>query len=263
MTRIQRGYIILGLILVAGVPQAASFDCKRATTLVESTICSDPELSLLDETMLTSYREALVQASDANVIKQQQRSWLKNVRDQCRTADCIKTAYREQIAKLDVHRKVASRNDADDIVMGRCHMDSCWWWKIDSTETVQKQDFDRLVKVAVRTTQAEYDSDYVDRFGYPSSPEAHAKWNDSSECYLFCSRTTPTYLDFDDNENKFVGAIPFDNDGTPWGVTEGVANLYDHVCNGGITPTYSISQRVADMDIEVARPTDLFWYFRQ
>ncbi len=258
---VQTLCFVLGMTLFATVSQGASFDCRKATTLIESAICSDSELSALDEALLESYKAALLNASDNNVIKQEQRSWLKNVRNSCRTADCLKQAYRQRIAELDILRAGSQENAAGNIVMGRCHMDSCWWWQIDSTETVQKQGSERLVKVAVRTTQAEYASDYVDRHGYPNYPEEYARWGDVSTSYLLCSKTTPTYLYFDDDENKYIGAIPFDNDGTPWGVTEGVANLYDHVCNGVITLTYSISQRVADMDIKVAHPTDLFSYF--
>ena len=44
--------LALALLLSAGVGsvgQAASFDCNKATTETEIAICSDPELSALDE----------------------------------------------------------------------------------------------------------------------------------------------------------------------------------------------------------------------
>ena len=44
--------IVLALLLSVGmgsVGSAASFDCNKATTETEIAICSDPELSALDE----------------------------------------------------------------------------------------------------------------------------------------------------------------------------------------------------------------------
>ena len=47
-------FLVLGILLTVGigsVGQAASFDCNRAATETEKAICSDPELSALDELM--------------------------------------------------------------------------------------------------------------------------------------------------------------------------------------------------------------------
>jgi uncharacterized protein len=93
---------VLGTTLFARLSQGASFDCRKATTLIESAICSDSELSALDEALLESYKEVLQNASDDTVIKQEQEFWLKNVRDSCRTADCLKLAYRKRKLTLDI-----------------------------------------------------------------------------------------------------------------------------------------------------------------
>ena len=55
----------LALLLSAGVgsvAKAASFDCNKATTATEIAICSDPELSALDELMGQAYRLAKTSA---------------------------------------------------------------------------------------------------------------------------------------------------------------------------------------------------------
>ena len=44
--------LLIGLMLLVGAPSltlAASFDCDKAATETEIAICSDPELSALDE----------------------------------------------------------------------------------------------------------------------------------------------------------------------------------------------------------------------
>jgi uncharacterized protein len=51
------GYILL----FASWAHAAGFDCTKASTLVEKAICSDSELSKLDDLLMISYKEALGQ----------------------------------------------------------------------------------------------------------------------------------------------------------------------------------------------------------
>ena len=62
----------------------ASFDCKRASTLVEQAICTDPLLSSLDEHLALSYKKALKNSSDKNVLRRAQRSWIKSKRNPCK-----------------------------------------------------------------------------------------------------------------------------------------------------------------------------------
>jgi uncharacterized protein len=95
--------LILGtlfLLSIAGHSYAASFDCGKAASEVEKLICSDAELSKLDESMNEAYQKAL-QRSDlrAQTIKWQ-RLWLKNERDVCKNAQCIKAAYETRIKEL-------------------------------------------------------------------------------------------------------------------------------------------------------------------
>ena len=55
----MRLLLVLSFLLVAGAAQAASFDCKRAATPVERTICADAALSQLDERTVAAYGEAV------------------------------------------------------------------------------------------------------------------------------------------------------------------------------------------------------------
>ena len=55
----MRALLVLSFLLAAGAAQAASFDCKRAATPIERTICADAALSQLDERTVAAYGEAV------------------------------------------------------------------------------------------------------------------------------------------------------------------------------------------------------------
>ncbi|MFL1493627.1 lysozyme inhibitor LprI family protein [Pseudomonas antarctica] len=72
-------------LLCAGTPAwAASFDCKKASTPVELSLCANPELSRLDTTLGEHYRRALgkLQGTPRATLRSDQRAWLKT-RDAC------------------------------------------------------------------------------------------------------------------------------------------------------------------------------------
>lgn len=88
------------LLFVATNATAASFDCARASTLVEQAICNDPELSGLDDSLSDAYRDALQQAPDPALVQATQRRWLSQVRNSCRNAACLRSAYRTRLTEL-------------------------------------------------------------------------------------------------------------------------------------------------------------------
>lgn len=79
---------------------AASFDCNKASTDVEKAICSDSNLSSLDESLSALYKKTLTIHPD---LKASQIEWIKQTR-QCEKdssiADCIKTAYEDRMSYL-------------------------------------------------------------------------------------------------------------------------------------------------------------------
>ena len=258
---LMKNLLMLLLLCQLVTAPAASFDCAKATTLVEKAICADSELSARDVALMAAYKHALVEASDANRLKAEQRAWLKNVRNKCLDVTCLFTAYDQRIAALggkSGSTAKVSRPADPNIVMGRCHMDSCWWWKVASMETVRTGATGRLVKVLARTTSEEFSSDYVDQHGYPGNPQSTATWDVRPlEIYLFCSKTLPAVIEYDKNQRKYRVAIPFDNDGVPWGATEGAANLYAHACNQGRAGTYAINPAFAEAEITLDVPEDI------
>ena len=93
--------LLTAILLGASSTWAASFDCAAAARPIEKTICSDQELSSLDEKLNKSYQSALVKNPE---IKFSQREWLKAL-SLCNTdsnpVDCLRKAFRARIQVLN------------------------------------------------------------------------------------------------------------------------------------------------------------------
>lgn len=90
--------VLPGLVMLTPA-NAASFDCSKASTMVEKTICSDDELSRLDEQLAALYREALVAKMDHKALRQSQREWIAR-RNGCKDRICVNRLYAERISIL-------------------------------------------------------------------------------------------------------------------------------------------------------------------
>lgn len=99
----KRGSALLAVISVSvfgfwGMPvhvSAASFDCGKASTPVETAICGDQRLGSLDQQVAQAYKQA-----GANK-KAQQRAWLK-YRNTCgANIECLTAMYEDRIAFLE------------------------------------------------------------------------------------------------------------------------------------------------------------------
>ena len=85
---------------------AASFDCNKANSVTENIICSDLNISSLDEQMARKYKSALALGSEN--IKKEQREWLKEVRE-CKNNFCLRRLYEERVKSLDEFINAAMR----------------------------------------------------------------------------------------------------------------------------------------------------------
>lgn len=94
-------HIAFGLLMLPLSAYSASFDCEKASTLIENAICNDTELSTLDDSLLFTYKQALAKAGNSENIKQDQKNWLKNTRNKCKNVDCLKKVYQERIELLN------------------------------------------------------------------------------------------------------------------------------------------------------------------
>jgi glucose/arabinose dehydrogenase/uncharacterized protein YecT (DUF1311 family) len=92
--------IALVSAFAAGNAHTASFDCARASTAIEKSICADPLLSRLDEQLDDAYRAAQKRTESRRALRDAQRIWLSRRRDNCRDATCLRAAYEVRIAAL-------------------------------------------------------------------------------------------------------------------------------------------------------------------
>ncbi|MDR6499506.1 uncharacterized protein YecT (DUF1311 family) [Burkholderia ambifaria] len=89
------------LTLLPIAAHAAGFDCAKAASPTEKTICADAALSKLDGDLAAAWKKALAKGGDTAALKAAQLKWLKQ-RDQCGTeAPCLGDRYRERLASLN------------------------------------------------------------------------------------------------------------------------------------------------------------------
>lgn len=88
-----------GCWILGGVAHSASFDCARAQNKVEHLICSNADLSRVDEELAAHYKAALQDTARTEVVRQTQKQWLKQ-RNDCVNADCVRLAYVHRISAL-------------------------------------------------------------------------------------------------------------------------------------------------------------------
>lgn len=80
-----------------------SFDCSKASTFVEKSICADKKLSDMDNVLMSRYKKAYVATKDQELLKNEQKYWLKNVRNVCKNNKCIEDAYIDRLLKLNIN----------------------------------------------------------------------------------------------------------------------------------------------------------------
>lgn len=81
---------------------AASFDCAKAKSKVEKTICSDPVLGMLDEQLLIAYKASMTTHPLPDYVKARQKDWIKlnNFCDPSKFKICLTENYKKRIEHL-------------------------------------------------------------------------------------------------------------------------------------------------------------------
>jgi len=99
------------LLAVAPAIYSASFDCSKARTKIEKTICSDPKLSAADEQLAASYKTAIANTGRALIsakdLQTDQVAWLTLIQGRCDTAACLAGVYRDRIRTLQNNSNVS------------------------------------------------------------------------------------------------------------------------------------------------------------
>lgn len=105
---------LFGLLVLALPVQAASFDCAKAASKVEKLICGDIDLSKLDEDLSKTYQQTLERSDDKQKSTDEQRQWLKHVRNACQDSGCIKHAYEARVSQLNAVPSEATKRATED-----------------------------------------------------------------------------------------------------------------------------------------------------
>ncbi len=92
--------LILATLFCTSTSYAAGFDCSKAKSATEKTICSTTSLSDLDEILVLSFNKAVASSADVKALKTAQQAWLKTRETCSSTVDCITQAYTSRISEL-------------------------------------------------------------------------------------------------------------------------------------------------------------------
>lgn len=103
--------VLSGVVTMSALAQAApSFDCTKATTEVEKTVCASPDLAQADQALAEAYRAVIARAPEEAkaLLRADQRTWIAHVGKTCQARwappsgfsgyakDCVESAYRVQ-----------------------------------------------------------------------------------------------------------------------------------------------------------------------
>ncbi|MFM0453911.1 lysozyme inhibitor LprI family protein [Paraburkholderia nemoris] len=101
---------LMATLALATTAHAASFDCSRAGSRVEATICADSRLGRLDEVLAQNYQYIIASDIGDGARKDllaTQRTWVQS-RNRCTDAECIRAAYAARIDQVCANYPVLS-----------------------------------------------------------------------------------------------------------------------------------------------------------
>lgn len=84
---------VITLAAATSLGHATSFDCDKAASVVETSVCKEPRLSALDDELNQEFQAALKQSSAKSALVWGQKVWLTKVRNRCRDSTCLADAY--------------------------------------------------------------------------------------------------------------------------------------------------------------------------
>ncbi|WP_155639578.1 lysozyme inhibitor LprI family protein [Burkholderia multivorans] len=98
---------LLLAVSTAAFADGPAFNCAKASSKVEKMICGDSALAGADSVNADLYKEVLQASDNPNLVKQEQRQWLK-VRNACQSLDCLAKAYNDRYNALEHERRINS-----------------------------------------------------------------------------------------------------------------------------------------------------------
>jgi uncharacterized protein YecT (DUF1311 family) len=117
--RINQGSIFMMCVLFAltllfpsSYVSGASFNCNKSHTFIEHAICSNRQLSGLDEKLDRAYKKTLQTAIVPDSLKEEQRVWLTDERNVCQDVACLTQVYKQRLESLATYSERESIVDS-------------------------------------------------------------------------------------------------------------------------------------------------------
>lgn len=122
---------VVALLCSSTLVSAASFNCSKAASANEIAICSDAELSNLDEVLAAAYKAARKSVADSKKLKSEQINWIKSLGTCDGNVACLITAYKSRLSILGLvngssieladplQNRIAELNEREEILMQR------------------------------------------------------------------------------------------------------------------------------------------------
>lgn len=96
----MKNLFLFSILFFSSLSYGASFNCAKASTFVEHSICDNAQASKLDEDLAYAYKNARASVSSPHQLKKEQRAWLKNKRNRCQNVACVKQTMKSRIKVL-------------------------------------------------------------------------------------------------------------------------------------------------------------------
>lgn len=92
--------LLLVLAAADATAQFPAFDCAAAFSTAEHLICANPDLASADADLNALYRALVKKPGHSVTLRGDQRRWLRQTRDGCTDAACLRSAYTQRVATL-------------------------------------------------------------------------------------------------------------------------------------------------------------------
>lgn len=141
--------LLLTIVLFSTTAHAASFNCDQASTKVEKLICSNTQISKLDEELSSAYKNALAKENNSQQLKNEQRAWIKK-RNSCIDSECLIIEYKRRISELRSNNKKPQQLS---YIKEECSdRPECWpeGSAMHTGLTLRKEEQDMMKKVQVK-----------------------------------------------------------------------------------------------------------------
>jgi len=127
-SRVIRAGVLACVAMVGVSASAASFDCAKAKSDMEITVCTSPELSVLDEQLVNTYAHAkgALSVDGRAMLTNVQRDWLRFVNDATDEDVCLGNELRRRVSQLGsiglhVDGHVLTRMDLYDAIPAKTY----------------------------------------------------------------------------------------------------------------------------------------------